>query len=466
MKDYDCMYKKYRVLFFFLFYVFGSSASELRLEWQHYTSEPSLRDQSRNYIFLRWDQKSHFYKGPFDINIHAQMEHDLERSRTFSFDLSEISLSYVYTFNTVPSIDNIEIHLGRKIKKWSLADEYWDMGLWNPLNRLNPLHPTSMGLIGSFLTVDSKRWSFDFFLSGLYLPNKEVPVKEKNGRAYSAYRWFYPLYDQVDVFNLSYLDIYYSLDTPYLFNILFQGSYILSLKTWTRTADTYYWMRWSFADKPVNHLFFILKKDEVFQLGKEKNAEGVIQQPITTLPVRERILSAEWGFDYKNFSTVFTLENTSKKEEALKPEGWDFLNQRERFTYVSSLFKYKLFSKSFIQFGYLQSWFSDHQLHSYKVKNKAPPSILRRYKVLNGVSFEGETEFMSKKGLKRIFGIKYHYSFFNQAAWLFLKTEYYISPQIYTSLTMDVLGAKNYKDYFLNQFRHNDYFSWKLAYVF
>ena len=464
MKVFDLMNPKY--LFILFFYIFSSPASELQLEWQHYISASNLPEQPQNYMFLKWDQKSDFYKAPFFINIHAKMEHDLERSRAFSFSLPEMSLSYKYKFHHFIFLDNIEIHLGRKIKRWSLADEHWDMGLWNPLNRLNPLHPSSIGLIGSFLTLNFKKWSFDFFLSGIYLPHKEVPIKEKNGRAYSTYRWFNPLYEQVDIFNLSYLDIYYSFDNPYLFDLLFQGSYILSFKTWIKTSGVYYWIKWSFADKPVNHLFFILKKNEVFKLGKEKGTEAVIQQPITTLRVREKILSAEWGFDYKNFSTVFTLENTNKKEPNLKPEGWGFLNQREKLTYFSSLFKYKLFSKTFIKFGYLQSWFPDHQMHSYKIKGQAPPSILRRYKLLNGVSVEGETEFLSQKGLKRVLGVKYKYSFFNEAAWLFLKAEYYVSPQMYTSLTMDVLGAKNYEDYFLNQFRHNDYFSWKLAYVF
>lgn len=459
------MNKKYIFLSFFLFYVFGSSASELQLEWQHYTSDPGTQDQLKNYIFLRWDQKMDIYKGPFHVDIHARMEHDIERSRSFYFDLPELSLSYVYGFQTFPYINTIELHLGRKIKRWSLADEYWDMGLWNPLNRLNPLHPTSNGLIGSFLTVNSKRWSFDFFLSGIYLPNKEVPVKEKEGRAYSAHRWYNPLYDQA-VFNLSYLDIYYSLDRPFLMDLLFQGSYIFSFKTWARKSDAYYWMRWSFTDKPVNHLFFVLKKDKIFQIKKVKDAKGVVDQPITTLPVRENILSAEWGLDYKDFSTVFTLEHIRRKEEHLKPEGWDFFNQREEFTYFSSLFKYKVSPKSFIQFGYLQSWFSDFHLSEKGIKSKASPSIFKKYRILNGISLGGETEFLSKKELKRVFGVKYQYSFLNQAAWLFLRAKYYLSPHIYTSATIDILGAKNYEDYFINQFRHNDYFSWKLAYVF
>ena len=88
-------------------------------------------------------------------------------------------------------------------------------------------------------------------------------------------------------------------------------------------------MKWSLADKPVNHLFFVLKKNRLLNIGKEENAEGNVHQAINVLPVRQRLLSAEWGFDYNNFSTVFTLENTKMKAVSLSPEGWDFFNSRK-----------------------------------------------------------------------------------------------------------------------------------------
>ena len=460
------MNKKNVFIFFSLCFLCPAFGSDLKLEWQHYTSAPAFKSQMKDYLFLSWDQKTDFYTGSFYINMRFQTEYNLNQSQLFYFNLSELYLSYKYKFKSFPYFDLIEFSLGRKAKDWSLADAYWGMGLWNSMNRWNPLHPKSNGLIGSFLTLQSKKWSFDFLLGGLYLPNKEPVFQYKNGKAYSSSRWFQPLPDQVDVFGLSYLNIYYLIDTPFLFDILFQQSYLLSLKTWSKTKEAYYWMKWSFADKPVNHLFFVLKENEIFKIGKEEDSEGVVRQPINTLPVRERIFSAEWGVDYKNLSAIFTLENTKRREERLSPENWDFVNQRESVTYFSSLVKYYIFSKNFIQLGYLHSWFANYNSNLNQLQKKKPPSVLGKYRILDGISLEGQTEFVSSKGLKRELALKYQYSFLNEGAWLSFKALYYISPRIYTSATLDILGAKDYQTDFLYRFQHNDYYSWGLTYVF
>ena len=152
------------------------------------------------------------------------------------------------------------------------------------------------------------------------------------------------------------------------------------------------------------------------------------------------------------------------REESVSPEGWDFTSQRENFTYFSTLFKYGFLPKSFIQFAYIQSWFRDYSFNS-KNDGKSP-SVLRRYKVLEGIGVDLQTEFSSSKDLRRVFALNYRYSFLNKGGWLFVKTLYYIAPDIYASMAINVLGAKGNMDYFLNRFRHNDYFSWSLVYAF
>ena len=467
------MSKKFLLCFFMLFYVSGSSTGTLEWEWQHYTSKPSLKTQLIDYVFLKWDQKTDFYKGPFYFDSHIQAEYNFDRSEIFYFNIPELYFFYKYDMEkSFYFIDSIELNVGRKIKDWSLADEYWDMGLWNPLTRWNPLHPVTNGLTGAFLYLESSRWSVDVFLGALHLPGQEAQFIEKNGEAYSRSRWFFPLPDEVDQLNI---DIDYFTRTPFIFDVLFQPSYLLSLKTWSKTLETDYWMKWSIADKPVNHLFFVLNKENLYRIGKEKGAVGNINQNITTLPVRQRILSAEWGLDYRDFSAVFTLENTKMKEVAISPEGWDFTSQRENFTYFSALFKYNLsdfshlfkdnfLSESFIQFAYIQSWFRNYNFNG---KNKGkPPSILRRYKVLEGIGVDWQTEFLSSGGLRRVFTLNYRYFFVNRGGWLFAKTLYYIAPDTFASMEINVLGAKGDIDYFFNRFRHNDYFSWSLAYEF
>ena len=458
------MNKNNGLIFFMLFYVFSSSASTVELEWQSYTSAPSLETQLKDYVFLKWDQKTDFYAGPFYFDSHIQAEYGLDRSEIFYFNIPELYFFYKYDLNkTLYYIESIELNVGRKIKVWSLADEYWDMGLWNSLSRWEPLHPVTNGLIGSFFTLKARQWSVDFFLGALYLPNQEAQFIERDGEAYSNSRWFSPLPNRVDTLNIN---IDYFTHSPFIFDILFQQSYLLSFKTWSRVSEADYWVKWSIADKPVNHLFFVLNKRNLFNIGKEKGAVGNVKQDITILPVRQRILSMEWGLDYNNFSGIFTVENTKMKEVDTSPEGWDFLNHRESFTYFSALLKYSFLPQSFIQLAYIQSWFKNYNINAIDLAKKKNPSILRRYKVLEGIGVDWQTEILSSKGLSRIFALNYRYSFSNKGAWLFVKALYYITPKIYASMTVDILGAEERKGYFLSQFRHNDYFSWKLAYDF
>ena len=457
-------HKKKTLLFFMLFYIPSSLASTLELEWQHYISAPALKSQLENYVLLKWNQKTDFHIGSFYFDSNFQSEYALDRSKTFYLNVSELYLFYKYQLNKpLYSIQSIELIIGRKIKPWSLADKHWEMDLWNPLNRWNPLHPITNGLIGSFLTLNSKKWSVDFFVGPLHVPNLEAPFTRKNNEIHSSSRWFYPVPNQADIPG-GYMDIYYKIQSPFIFNVL-QPSYLASFKTWSKNLKTHYWLKLSVASKPVNHLFFVRNKTNLINIGKEKDAKSNIGQTITFLPVRQRLISLEWGFDYSSFSSIISLENIKMKEVDKSPKGWDFINSREDFTFFSALLKYSFLPDNFIQIGYLQSWFQNYN-PAAESSQTVPPSILERYKLLEGVSFDWQTKFSSATGLLRILTLKYRYSFLNRGAWLFIKVLYHITPQLYSSVAFDILGAKKKEDYFLNRFLHNDYFSWRLAYDF
>ncbi len=455
------------LLFLALFYPKLSLTSSLDMEWQHFISPPGLKNQLKDYAFLKWNQKNNWQAKPFRFNSHIQAEYALDRSRIFYFNVSELYFAYKYKMKKpLYFINSIELNVGRKIKIWSLADEYWDLGLWNPLNRWNPLHPQTDGLVGSLLTLKSHQWSVDFFLGALHLSAQEAQLVEENGELYSRSRWFSPLPNQIDTLNV---DINYFIRTPFVFDVLFQQSYLLSFKTWSSTPETYYWMKWALADKPVNHSFTVLNETNLLRLEQNGDSLGSVNQKITTLPVRQRILSAEWGLDYNNFSAVFTLENTKMREVEISPKGWSFFNRRENFTYFSSLLKYNFRPKSFIQVAYIQSWFKNYNIQSNNEIGKKTPSILQRYKVLRGIGVDWQTEFLSSKGLKRVFTLNYRYHFLNEGAWLFLQALYYITPQIYSSVGVDILGGKtgeSQKNFLLSKYRHNDFFSWRWGYEF
>ena len=92
------MNKKNIIIFLALFYVFESLASTVQLKWQHYTSDPGLKTQLKDYVFVKWDQKTDFYKGPFYFDSRIQSEYNLDSSQLFYFNIPELYFSYKYNF--------------------------------------------------------------------------------------------------------------------------------------------------------------------------------------------------------------------------------------------------------------------------------------------------------------------------------------------------------------------------------
>ena len=458
------MFSKIILSFFSLLYVFSVSANTAELEWQHYTSPPGVIEQLSDYALFKLNHRVDFTKDPFYFDSHFYFEYSLDRSKFAYFDFPELYLFYKYDLEIpVYSLQSVEINLGRKIKRWSFGDDYWDLNLWNSLNRRNPLHPLENGLIGSFFTFKARQWEADFFIGALHIPSPGADIVEEDGRIYSHSRWFSILPDQVHSFNI---DIHYSMFSPFIFDVLFQQSFLFSFKTWSKTPEVFYWMKWAFADKPVNHLFFVLNQNNLLQVEKAKEGEVFVNQKITVLPVRQRVLSAEWGLDYKDIALTFSLENANMKEPSIPPEYLDFVAERDNFTYFSAWLKYNYLDNSFVQLSYIQSWFKNVDF------SEGDPSLVIIGRVLEGIGLDWQAQFFSHTSQPLFLNLKYQHSFLDQGAWLSAKARYYMTPQIYTEFTMDVLGAVDFRDRenrnnsFLNAYKHNDYFSWGIVYDF
>ena len=223
-------------------------------------------------------------------------------------------------------------------------------------------------------------------------------------------------------------------------------------------------MKWAFADKPVNHLFFVLNENNRLEVEESKEGDVFVNQKITVLPVRQRILSAEWGLEYKDIDLTFSLENTNMKEPSVPPEYLEFVAERDNFTYFSAWLKYNYLDNSFIRFSYIQSWFKNVDF------SQGDPSLVIIGRVLEGLGMDWQSQLFSNSNQPLFLNLKYQYSFLDQGAWLSAKARYYMTPKIYTEVTMDILGAVELKEgksnSFLNAFKHNDYFTWGIAYDF
>ncbi|MGI9549441.1 MAG: hypothetical protein ACR2M7_05680 [Bdellovibrionales bacterium] len=456
--------KKYLLIFFLLQSgVAFSNSGKAEVTWDRFLSKPHyLTTQLDDYHYLSLDYNFKYDFKSFQWNSYIVGQYFFDSSGIYYLSAPNMYLSYLYKFNN-PSlfIRSINLSFGRKVQTWSLADEHWDFGLWQPLNRWNPLHPMDKGLIGTFVNVELKNWSIDMLVGGLYIPSTYTKAEIKNNKVTSSSRWFLGAPQKVDILGRDILDIEYLIKTPFILDIFFQQSYILSFKTWLDKKNKT-WSKWVFGYKPINDLFIVTNTKDVLDLNDMK-----VQAKVSVLPVRHKVISSELGFDYNDFSTVFSVGYTSVQEDRAAPEGWEFLHDRGKFTYFSALLKYHFLKNNYLQVSFLDSWF-DRNLSEEDYKGEqVAPFVFNHYKILNGFGLDLHFKYFSKKNFKRQLDIKYKYSIPNKGGLLSAEATYYVRSNLYTSLTLDVLGSDNKSDkYFLDKFRANDYVGWRVSYVF
>ena len=452
----------------FLFIFLGLSGlsharSRLSLNWESYVAPPVIEERAQDYVFLNWDSELQVQKNKFDFDASLRIDYGFGNPALLYYDLpelfvrfdSEISIPYVEYF------DRIEVAVGRKVKQWSKADEYWDLGLWNSLTVWNPLYPEDNGLIGSFISLEGENVALDMFLGCCYIPNRTPPIKRyEDGKMISRSRWTTPLYESVE--TESFADIRYLIRRPILSKLLFQESYIISFTTKSSSNDFSHFIKVFFGNKPANQVTLAFTADESFEIKAEEETVFKLSPGVVVIPIRNNILSGEVGVDYKSFSTTFTLENVSTHRTYDVPEAWTLLNWTENFTYFSALLKYNLSKKQFVRLGYIHSWF-----HNFSEKNSQSSSVISRARNLRGLSFDWSFEYFSSYGLKRKLSLNYQYSIPNEGGLLRINTIFHLTPKFFMTLSTNVLGsALLSRTYFLNVFRHNDYFSWSLNYDF
>ncbi len=443
-----------------------TSPSHIELQWDHFTSSSYGGAQLSNYKSLEINYNFDRHWRNIYFNSHFAGQYFLDSSKMIYYSAPEMYFSYSYVFNTkYLDIKSIGVAIGRKINSWSISDEYWEFGLWNPLNRWDFLHPISKGLIGTFVNIESKNWSIDMLVGGLYLPSSYAKVELKDNLIFSYSRWFLGVPNKVDVLGRGLLDIEYLIKIPFLLDIFSQQSYILNFKTWLNEERTF-WTKWSYGYKPINDLFIVTNTSRVLEIKDMQ-----ISKEITAIPVKHTIISSEWGGKHKDISAVLSMGHTFVQEGEEELEGledWDFLHERGHFTYFSLLTKYNISSKNYLQLSFLKSFFSKKNDKEDAYQDiKKTPFFFNQYKILNGIGFDLHVEYLGSNRLKRQLDVNYKYSPYNKGGLLFMKATYYMSPKLYTSVTINVLGAKSIETKsFLYKFRANDYFGWRLGYVF
>lgn len=475
---------------FFAAPVLSQTSSQVYLKGEHFFPELKDFNQKMHYLSLYMDLEgeSRFRSLTFQINGVVEVFPDRNWPFVFREDsfmplikndtdwqfylaLPSAFASYTYEFapNELFKVQSLEVTLGRRVYSWSEADDYWGFGMWNSLSKWNPLTPFQNGLIGTFFDLKGQQWSFQFFAGEVYLPNQRVKIKlesdTKNGNTYfnSSSRWFAGVPRQVRT-GPALFDINYYRRKTSLSDVLFQESTAASLKLWSGGQPNY-WMRGSVGYRPVNEPFSIRNEHDVVKVSDSEDKETHVQQVFAFFPMSHRMLSLEWGLDYRGVSLLFSVGDDYLYKKAA-PEGWTFWREQDDFSYLSIFLKYEYSFLNQLE-GFAQLSFINSRLSGVsQTRQNHGVSRQSLYKVTDGVGFDLKGQWKKGDQVEWEASFQYLYSFPDRGGLLSLSGNFWFSRQFFAGGGLFILGADEERKSFFNYFRANDYLFWKVGYVF
>ncbi|MBL7714041.1 MAG: hypothetical protein JNL01_01150 [Bdellovibrionales bacterium] len=142
--------------------------------------------------------------------------------------------------------------LGRKTQTWSMTDDFWGMGLWQPRNRWDYLQVSPVGLMGAFAEIqtEDRFFSMTAYFSPIYVPERGPTVALREGLFYPSNPW--PGSPPASI-PLSSRDaaIVYQIQMPPLHQLLLNPGGALQMKVQSSTG---FWSSLSYAYKPINQV--------------------------------------------------------------------------------------------------------------------------------------------------------------------------------------------------------------------
>lgn len=141
--------------------------------------------------------------------------------------------------------------IGRKMSQWNELDARWDLGVWEPLFKWNPLSPERQGLTGLFWQIEKPRYSMMLFASPFYVPDQGPSFEIENGSFVKGNPWFRRPPESIRIWSQA-TQIDYRFQRPEESQIVLQNSFGGRLAF----GDTKQGLRTqlSYAYKPMNQL--------------------------------------------------------------------------------------------------------------------------------------------------------------------------------------------------------------------
>lgn len=115
-------------------------------------------------------------------------------------------------------------YIGRKKMLWNELDSRWNLGVWQPVFKWNPLAPDEQGLSGLFWQLDKPLYTLVLLASPLYIPNQGPSFEIESGDFTKGNPWFHQPPQSVRIWDEA-TKMQYHFDQPNTTQIVLQNSY-------------------------------------------------------------------------------------------------------------------------------------------------------------------------------------------------------------------------------------------------
>jgi hypothetical protein len=148
-----------------------------------------------------------------------------------------------------------QLSLGRKKVRWSLLDETFNLGIFQPQFKWNALQPEAQGLTGFFLSLENITseipWGFTAFASPIYIPNQGAGYEIKDGKFERSNPYFSQPPTTAEV-NGQQAQFLYIVEKPEISEVINQQSFAGLVYLGDHRKG--YFIQGSIAQKPMNEL--------------------------------------------------------------------------------------------------------------------------------------------------------------------------------------------------------------------
>jgi hypothetical protein len=162
------------------------------------------------------------------------------------------------------------LQVGRKRSEWSAVDSRWNLGIWEPVFKWNPLTPESQGLTGLFLTFPWESVELEVMGSPLYLPDQGPSFQvSEDGQFERGNPWFHRPADTIRIWSET-SKVEYNFQRPNESQVVLQRTYATRLRF---KSDSYF-LQASYAFKPMNQL--PLAYDGSLNIPKDRGVVDIV----------------------------------------------------------------------------------------------------------------------------------------------------------------------------------------------